>query len=62
MISTETTKMKTILLSFICGESFGSNRPKRSLSPHEQQMRFFTVMFSAVGLVVFGVLFCLLNR
>lgn len=54
--------MKTVLLSFICGEGSGFTRPKRSRSPHEQQMRFFTVMFSALTLAVFALLLCLINR
>jgi hypothetical protein len=35
---------------------------KRSLSPHQRQMRFFTVMFVALTLASFGALMCLINR
>ena len=37
-------------------------RMKRSRSPHQQQMRFFTVMFVTLALALFGTLIYLVNR
>ena len=37
-------------------------REKRELSPHQKQMRFFTVFFLILVLALFGLLLWLINR
>ena len=37
-------------------------REKRELSPHQKQMRFFTVFFLVILLALFGLLMWLVNK
>jgi hypothetical protein len=40
----------------------GPSGHKRKPSAHQNQMRFFTILFISLGAVIMGVVFYLLNR
>lgn len=39
-----------------------NQRPKRSPSPHQKQMRFFTILFVTLIALLLGLIFWLVNR
>lgn len=56
------TDMATTTITIGRRHPAAAPRMKRSRSPHQQQMRFFTVMFVTLALALFGTLIYLVNR